>query len=204
MSWKKRTTRLQDIAEGLVKAGALQFGTFTLPDGSDSSYYVNLAGLPAYPGVFRLVVNSMTELISEKAPKDDAIFTVPLAGLALASPIAVGLRRPLAYARPAKLSGERSIEGEVRPGWKVSVVDDLSTTGKSILSAAKAAEAEGGSVKHAFVLIDRQEGATARLSKEGISLHSVTDMVELADTLHSMELISESNLKAIAKSVGGQ
>ena len=53
-----------------------------------------------------------------------------------------------------------------------------------------------------MVLIDRMEGAREKLSKQGIALHAVTDMMELADTLASMELISEENLKAIAKSVG--
>ncbi|HYB06949.1 MAG TPA: hypothetical protein VEB87_02200, partial [Nitrososphaerales archaeon] len=63
---------------------------------------------------------------------------------------------------------------------------------------------EGGKVTAAVVLIDRLEGARERLSKKGISLHSVTDMLELADTLYSMELISKDNLKAITKSVGSR
>jgi orotate phosphoribosyltransferase len=52
------------------------------------------------------------------------------------------------------------------------------------------------------VLIDRLEGAREKLSQRGITLHAVTDMVELADTLYSLELISRDNLKAITKSVG--
>jgi len=70
------------------------------------------------------------------------------------------------------------------------------------LSATEAIEDEGGKVSSAIVLIDRLEGARERLSKRGIKLHAVTDMVELADTLFSMELISKEELKAIAKSVG--
>ena len=55
-----------------------------------------------------------------------------------------------------------------------------------------------------MVLIDRLEGARERLSARGITLHAVTDMVELADILYSMELISKDNMKAITKSVGGR
>ncbi|MBI3858928.1 MAG: orotate phosphoribosyltransferase [Thaumarchaeota archaeon] len=204
MSWKKRDARLRELSEGLVKAGALQFGTFTLPDGSESSYYVNLRGIPSYPGLFKLVVEAMSGLVSSKAPKVDSMFTVPVAGLAIASPVALAMNKPLAYARSVGRADERSVEGEVRPGWNVAVIDDLASTGKTILGSAEAVEREGGSVKHAFVFIDRLQGARERLSKNGIALHSVTDALELADTLHSMELISGDNLKAITKTVGGR
>jgi orotate phosphoribosyltransferase len=204
MAWKKRSNRLNEIAEGLVKAGALQFGTFTLPDGRESSYYVNLRGIPSYPGVYGMLVQAMSELVSKKAPKANALCTVPLAGLMFASPMAVALGKPLVYTRLEKQENERLVEGEVRPGWNVAVVGDLATSGKTILSAADAIEDEGGSVTAAIVAIDRLEGARERLSKRGITLYPVTDVVELADTLYSMELITKENLKAIAKSVGSR
>jgi orotate phosphoribosyltransferase len=121
-----------------------------------------------------------------------------------ASPMAVALRKPLVYTRLEKQENERLVEGEVRPGWNVAIVGDLATSGKTILSAADAIGDEGGKVTAAIVAIDRLEGARERLSKRGIALHPVTDMVELADTLYSMELISKENLKAITKSVGSR
>jgi orotate phosphoribosyltransferase len=202
MAWKKRSARLNELAEGLVKVGALQFGTFSLPDGKDSSYYVNLRGLPSYPGVYGLAVDAIAEIVSKKIPKTNAICAVPIAGLLLASPVAIGLKKPLVYTRLEKQENERLVEGEVRPGWNVVIVGDLATSGKTILSAAEAIEDEGGEVGSAVVLIDRLEGAREKLSKRGITLHAVTDMVELADTLYSMELISKDNLKSITMSVG--
>ena len=202
MAWKKRSGTLNGIAEGLVKAGALQFGTFTLSDGKDSSYLINLRGLPSYPGVFGRVVEAMADLVSKKVPKADALCAVPLTGVILASPMAVALRKPLIYTRLEKQENERLVEGEVRPGWNVVVVGDLVASGRTILSAAEAVQDEGGKVAAAVVAIDRLEGAREKLSKNGIALHAVTDVVELADILHSMELISGENLKAITKSVG--
>lgn len=202
MAWKKRSGRLDSIAEGLVKAGALQFGTFLLPDGKDSSYYVNLRGLPGYPGAYGVVVDALADLVSKKAPKADAICAVPVTGLLLAAPVAIALKKPLIYTRLEKQENERLVEGEVRPGWNVVVVGDLTTSGRTILSAAEAIEDEGGRVSSAVVLIDRLEGARERLSKRGITLHQVTDMIELADALHAMELITSDHLKAITKSVG--
>lgn len=204
MAWKRRRSRLNEIAEGLVKVGALQFGTFTLPDGKDSSYYINLRALPSYPGVYGMVVEAISELVAKKVAKVDALCAVPLTGLLVASPVALALKKPLVYTRPGKKANERRVEGEVRPGMNVVIVDDLATSGKTLLTAADAVEDEGGKVNAAVVLIDRLEGAREKLSKRGITLHAVTDMVELADTLYSMELISKENLKAITKSVGGR
>jgi len=204
MAWKKRRTRLNGIAEGLVKAGALQFGTFTLPDGRDSSYFVNLRGIASYPGVYGAVVEAVAEQVSKKAPKADALCAVPLSGMLVASPVAIALGKPMVYTRLEKHENERLVEGEVRPGWNVVIVDDLVTSGRTILSAAERIQDEGGKVTSAVVLIDRLEGAREKLSKKGITLHAVTDMMELADTLYSMELISKDNLKAITKSVGGR
>ncbi len=204
MAWKQRRSRLNDVAEGLVKVGALQFGTFALPDGRVTPYYVNLRGLGSYPGVYGAVVGALADTVSKKVPKADALCAFPLTGMLLASPVAVSLKKPLVYTRLEKQENERMVEGEVRPGWNVVVVGDLTTSGRTILSAAETIQDEGGKVTAAVVLIDRLEGARERLSKKGITLHAVTDMVELADTLFAMELITKENLKAITKSVGGR
>ncbi len=201
MSWKGGQRGLRDLAEGLVKAGALQFGTFSLPGGKESSYYVNLRALPSYPGAYRLVVDAVAGLVSKKTPKADALFGIPLTGLTIASPVALALKKPLIYARTQKDSEGRVMEGEVRPGWNIAVVDDITDTGRSALASVKALEQEGGEVTHAFVLIDRLEGAAGRLKGAGVALNAVTDVLELAETLHSMELITNEHLDAVTRSV---
>ena len=201
MAWRKRSGTLNEIAEGLVKVGALQFGTFTLPDGRDSSYYVNLRGLPSYPGLFRLVVSSMAEMTG-KAPAIDAFCSVPVSGLNIAAPLALEKGKPLLYTTQRRQGTGRALEGTVKPGWKVMVVDDLATSGSTVLGAAKAVEQEGGEVKHAAVVIDRLEGAREALSKKGIALHALMDILELSDTLFAMGLLSQENLKSITRTVG--
>lgn len=204
MAWRRRNQQVRALAEGLVKIGAIQYGSITLPDGSESSYYINLRGLPSYPGVYKLVVDAMAAMVRSKTPRADALCGIPITGLTIASPVAFTLEKPLAYTRAAEQAGERVLEGEMRPGWRVVMIDDLATSGKTILSSAKAVEQEGGEVESAAVLIDRLEGARERLGKKGIVLHAFTDVLELADALFSMELITKSNLKSITKAVEGR
>lgn len=204
MAWKARQSQLKNLAEGLVKAGALQFGTFTLPDGRDTPYFINLRGLPSYPGVYKLVVDAMTSLASAKAPKVKAVCGIPMMGTILGSPVSLALGKPFLYTRLARRANERALEGELRPGWDVLLLDDLATTGKTLLRSVSAVRQEGGEVKHAAVLIDRLEGARERLAKEGVSLHAVTDILELADILVAIDLIEEHDLKSITKAVGGR
>jgi orotate phosphoribosyltransferase len=185
----------------LVKAGTLQFGTFTLNDGRESPYYVNLRGLPSYPGLFKLVVDSMGEMLG-KVPKADAYCSVPVSGLNIAAPLALEKGKPLLYTTVRKQGAGKVLEGDMRPGWKVMVIDDLAGSGRTVLSAAKAVEQEGGDVKHAAVVVDRLEGAREALSKVGITLHALTDILELSDTLFAMGLMTEGNLKSITRTVG--
>jgi orotate phosphoribosyltransferase len=202
MTWKARQADLKALAEGLVKSGALQFGTFTLPDGRDSSYFVELRDLPSNPGTFKLAVDLMAGIARSKSQKSKALCGAPMMGSLLASPLSLQLGKPMVYVREGGKPSERALRGELMPDWPVLLVDDLATTGKTLLKCADAVEHEGASPTDAIVLIDRLEGARERLSKRGISLHSVTDILELADVLASIGLVTDEHMKAITKSVG--
>lgn len=201
MAWKTRQRELERLAEGIVKVGALQFGAVTLADGRESSYAVNLGGLPSYPGVYRLVIESMLRVVRTKSSRADAICTAPVSGLLFATPIALSLGKPLVYTRSSR--GGKRIEGEVRPGWDVILVDDLAASGRTLLATAEAIREEGCEVKHAVVFLDRLEGARERLHREGVAMHQVTDIMELADVLVGLELIGKEDFLRITKSVGG-
>jgi orotate phosphoribosyltransferase len=71
-------------------------------------------------------------------------------------------------------------EGHViRPGFRVVVVDDVATTGMSLLRAVRACRKAGAEVLGAFVVVDREEGAEELLSSEGIQLASLFHLSDL-------------------------
>ena len=202
MSWDKRRSELiRELGRVLVKIGALQFGAFTLTSGKMSSYYIDLRIVPSLPGVFKTITNFFVEAIKNMVGLEriDAIGGIPTAGLTYATAVAYNLEKPLLYVRkePREHGTKKRVEGLLRPGWRVLVLDDLITTGGSILRASEAIRSEGGVVEDALVLIDRMEGGRERLSASNIQLKALTKITELADLLYDVNIIGEDQRKAI-------
>jgi len=205
MSWSGRKKIVEELAMVLVKVRALQVGTFTLSSGKLSSYYVDLRMVPSFPGAYRYVIDCYLSLIRNEVGLDkfDAIAGIPTAGLTFSSPVALELRKPMIYVRKEEkdYGHMKRIEGTITPGWRVLVMDDLITTGHSVLTGIDAIREEGGEVKSVAVLIDRLEGGKANLRKAGVKLRPLTDITELARTLHAKDEISDDAMKAIKSQV---
>jgi orotate phosphoribosyltransferase len=96
---------------------------------------------------------------------------------------------------------ERRVEGILASGDRVLLIDDLVTTGLSLKKAVEAVRAEGGVVTDAVVFLDREEGGKQLLEKNGISLHALLKISEIANTLFELGAIDEENLKTILKQI---
>jgi len=205
MAWKRRKELLEELAMVLVKVKAIQFGTFTLASGKISSYYIDLRTIPSYPGAYRTLTSVYGEFLRHefKETSYDAIAGIPTAGLTLSSPIALKLEKPMIYVRKDEKDHGRGklVEGVTRPGWKVLVIDDVITTGGSVLSAVEAIRAEGCDVVSASVVIDRLEGGSAAMKKQGVKLHAMTDILELVKILRSKALLSSEESNAVTSQV---
>ena len=106
----------------------------------------------------------------------DRILAVPMAGLPIGAAVSLALGKPLIFNRKVqKRHGlQKVIEGCYRPGDKVVIVDDLITTGKSVLEAAETAEAEGLKVSAIVVLIGRYDfDGVENLIKRGYRVEHV-------------------------------
>ncbi len=202
---KRREELVGKIGKILVKTKALQFGTFSLPSGRLSSYYIDLRMTPSLPDAFRLMVDAYIETANHVLNSDhfEAIGAIPTVGLTYAAVVAYRLAKPLLYVRGegTRPPGAKSVEGILMPGSNVLVIDDLSMTGTSILKAAQSIRSEGGVVSDALVLIDRMEGAAKLLRTAQIRLRSFTTILELARVLRQMEALAEEDFQSIRKQV---
>ncbi|MBS7623819.1 orotate phosphoribosyltransferase [Candidatus Bathyarchaeota archaeon] len=185
----------------LLKTGALKFGTFKLTSGKLSPYYVDLRSVPSYPEPFRKVIEIYERLAKQKVGLDrfDRISCVPTSGLLFASVLAFNLSKPILYARKEKKAygRQRRIEGVMVPGDRIIIVDDLVTTGRSLVDATEALRAEGGVVTDALALIDREEGGRERLREIGVRLNMFMRISQIAGRLYELGVIEEGRYQEI-------
>ncbi len=194
-----------EICEILTRINALRFGTFTLTGGKLSPYYIDLRIIPSFPGAFKRIQKFYQELALKDVneTKFKRIAGIPTAGIPFASVLAFSLHKPFIYIRKdIKSHGrERRVEGILHPGDSVLLIDDLITSGKNLLSAAKAIRSEGGIVDDALILIDREEGGKEALAREGIHLHYLTNITDVSEILFRMEIITKEQRMDILKQV---
>ncbi len=194
-----------EMAKILTNIDAVKFGLFKLTSGKVSPYYIDLRIVPSFPDAFRDIIDFYTQTINKQigASNIQRIAGIPIAGIPFATLIAYNLKKPLLYIRKGvKRHGrERRVEGSLFSGDRVLLVDDLVTTGLSMKKAAKAVRAEGGIVEDAVAFLDREEGGKELLEEDGIKLHAMLKIGEMAQTLYDMGTLDEESLKTIKKQI---
>ncbi len=176
----------RDLVIGLAELGALQFGDFTLASGKRSSMYVDLRLLVSRPDLMQAAAAAYARELA--ALQCDRIAGVPYAALPIGMAVSLASGVPLIYNRKENKSHGlgKDIEGLWQPGERVVIIEDVITTGGSIVSSVELFRAAGLVVEDAIVLLDRQQGGVENLRKAGIRVHSV---LALGDVL---DLISET------------
>ena len=196
---------VKEFATFLYKNDVIKFGNFTLASGKDSSYYIDLRLVPSFPHQFRKMVKNLQNLIIEKIGLDDfdSLASVPTGGLVVTSALAIETIKPLIYVRnkPKEHGTTKSIEGKTSAGMKVVMVDDVMTTGTSVLNGIKQLKEAGLSISDVFVIINRLEGADKAFSDMGVQIHQLTDILEITNILFQEKLISKEIFEKIKKQV---
>ena len=177
----KESTEFGQIADGLLEAGCIKFGQFTLKSGMISPIYIDLRRLVSFPKLLEQVARAYLPIL--KKLSFDRMVGLPYAALPITTSISIQGGWPFIYPRKeVKTYGTKAeIEGFFLEGECVVVVDDLATTGGSKFESIEKLTSAGLKVKDVVVLIDRQSGAAEALSKAGYKLHSVTTLIKLLD-----------------------
>ena len=196
---------VKEFAVFLFKNNIIKFGNFTLSSGKKSSYYIDLRLVPSFPHQFRKMIKNLQKLIIEKIGLDnfDSLCSIPTGGLVIGSALAIETVKSLIYVRnkPKDYGTAKSIEGKISSDMQVMMIDDIATTGTSVLNGIKQLKAEGLSISNVCVIINRLEGADKILNSVGVTLHQLTDILEITEILFREKLIGEDILEKIKKQV---
>jgi len=168
----------ESLITSLYTIGAVQFGEFKLKSGEMSSVYVNLRKIISYPDVLRAVANALWE--AAQGCEFDLVCGVPYTALPIATCISLEHNIPMIMRRKEKkdYGTKQMIEGEYKPGQRVLVIEDVVTSGASIIETTEELENAGLKVVDLVALIDREQGGRENLEKK-YKLHTILSLSEI-------------------------
>lgn len=180
------------------KLEIIKFGKFTLKSRIESPFYVDLRPLASDPKILKKLAEHLLEIL----PKDnklDLICGVPYAALPMATVMSLLSDIPLIMKRKeAKGYGTKKlIEGIYKQGQSCLLVEDVITSGKSLLETIAEVEKEGLKVSDIVVVLDRQQGGKELLEQKGYRVHTLFTITEVVEILHKAGEIDNEQVARI-------
>ncbi len=164
------------LKEKLIECGAIKFGDFILASGKKSNYYIDIKKASTKHEILEL----MGEMLA-KHVKGDILAGVELGAVPLTAITAIKAKRDYLIIRKEKkgYGTSKLIEGEFKEGQEVDIIEDVVTTGGSVLRAVKILRAAGLRVNRVICVVDREERGKENLAKESVELISLIKAREL-------------------------
>ena len=185
------------------KLGILKFGIFTLKSGIESPFYVDLRPLASEPKILKHLANYLLEML----PLDnfDVICGVPYAALPMATAMSLESYIPLIIKRKeAKEYGtNKLIEGSYKSGQNCLLVEDVITSGKSLIETIAEVENEGLKVSDIVVVLDREQGGKQLLKEKGYNVHTLFSISEVVEILKEVDHLTDEEVERINDFING-
>ncbi|OIB56064.1 orotate phosphoribosyltransferase [Natrialba sp. SSL1] len=163
--------------EALRDADAVQFGEFELAHGGTSEYYVDKYRFETDPDCLETVA----EAFADRIDADDKLAGVALGAVPLAAATSVVAGAPYVIARKQRkeYGTANLIEGELEAGEEVVVLEDIVTTGTSLVDAIESLREAGATVDRALVVVDREEGGRENVEDADVEMEALVTASEL-------------------------
>ncbi|UQF23500.1 orotate phosphoribosyltransferase [Vagococcus lutrae] len=196
-------TNAKEIAKHLldIKAVSLSLtAPFTWASGLKSPIYCDNRVTMSYPVVRRQIAQGLAQLIQDTYGEIDVVAGTATAGIPHAAWVAEILDLPMIYIRSsAKKHGKgNQIEGVLHEGQRVVVIEDLISTGGSVLEATDAVENAGGKVLGVAAIFTYELAqATKQFSDKNMAFVTLTQYSTLIEVARENGVISENELKLL-------
>jgi orotate phosphoribosyltransferase len=174
---RSRQERLEELGRDIVGAAYLR-GDFVLSSGARSRYYFDKYLFETKPSILRRVAAFLAEFVP---PQTDRIAGPELGAVALATALSLEVGLPFVIARKAAkdYSTSRLVEGELYPGERVVVVEDVISTGAQAIQAARDVSQAGAQVLTIIGVIDREQGGPQNIAAAGYQFSALFRRGEL-------------------------
>ncbi|CVK16259.1 orotate phosphoribosyltransferase [Apibacter mensalis] len=174
--------------------GIIKFGEFTLKSGILSPFYVDLRPLASSPELLSELSQLLLAML--KDCRHELICGVPYAALPMATAMSLESKVPLIIKRKeSKNYGtKKMLEGIFTEGQRCVLVEDVITSGKSLLETIEEVEKEGLKVKDIVIVLDRQQGGKELLENKGYNVHTLFSIENVIDILYNHEFLNHSKV----------
>jgi orotate phosphoribosyltransferase len=161
----------------LLDAGAVKVSVakpFKLTSGKLSPVYFDCRRLISFPATMTMLAGMFQWIIERRGVEVDVVAGGESAGIPFADRLASVLGKPLVYVRKqAREHGTGSaVEGQIRTGARVVLVEDLITDGGSKMGFVQGLRDAGAVVEHCLVVLDREQGGAEALAEHGVKLQA--------------------------------
>ena len=198
--------RARRTAELLLEINAVRFNSdnpFRLASGRMSPVYIDCRRIIAFPRPRSEVSDMLVDLIGSDIGPDsiDCVAGGETAGIPFAALVADRMNLPMSYVRkkPKGYGRNARIEGDVRPGQRVLLVEDLATDGGSKLSFVDAIREAGAECTEIAVVFHYGifPGAEAELSRRGLRINRLCTWNEVLEVAEGSSLIDDGTMRAV-------
>lgn len=188
-----------DIIDELYEIGSIKFGSFTLKSGVTSPFYIDLRLIISYPQLLSKIAEALWKKLA--LTQIDRICGVPYTALPIATCISVTHNIPMLLKRKeAKDYGTKQlIEGHYAAGDNCLIIEDVITSGKSILETTGPLQALGLNIASIGIIIDREQGGLMAIEKQGFHVIPLMTITEVLNHLKHTGKLSQHDVDKAKK-----
>jgi len=178
-----------ELVRKLLNKNIIKYGDFTFKSGLKSNVYIDLRSLISYPKLLKEVMDLMYQKIRDSDLDYDLICGIAYSGIPMATILSQSLEKPMIVIRKEKkeYGTGKLIEGEYNNNQKCLMIDDVITTGSSLIESINILKNENLIIKDIIVFIDR------RLERNDVKEYNVISIFKMDEIMNAINIIKKSD-----------